>query len=133
MTGLPGAEGSRVVLIGVSKYQEDVFPDVPGVANNVAELRRLFTDPEVWGLPEENVVRVDEQANASEVLDRVHTAASEASEALVVYFAGHGLADRAGLRLMLSGSSPSRPGPGSPTARSARCCWTTGRPRAGRR
>lgn len=108
MTALPGAEGSRIVLIGVPKYREDVLPDVPGVANNVAELRRLFADPDVWGLPEENIVCVDEQASASEVLDGIHAAAAEASEALVVYFAGHGLADRDGLRLMLAGSSPSR-------------------------
>ncbi|GIG66598.1 caspase, EACC1-associated type [Phytomonospora endophytica] len=108
MTGLPGSEGSRVVLIGVPKYREDVFADIPGVANNVAELRRLLADPLVWGIPEENICRVDEQAGPSEVLDRIHTSAVEATEALIVYFAGHGLADRDGLRLMLSGSSPGR-------------------------
>ncbi|MEV0649492.1 caspase family protein [Phytomonospora sp. NPDC050363] len=108
MTGLPAAEGSRVVLIGVPVYSDEVLTDVPGAAGNVARLRRLFTDPEVWGLPEEHVVGVDERAGIGEVLGRIHEAANEATDALVVYFAGHGLADRDDLRLMLAESAPSR-------------------------
>lgn len=89
--GLPNPLESRAVLVGVSNYT--TLPHLPAVANNVTTLTRVFTDPELWGLPGENCVTLLNPASSVEVVEAVHDAASKAREALVFYFAGHGLLD----------------------------------------
>lgn len=91
MTGLPDAEGSRAVLIGVHRYE--ALDDLPAVEQNLTGLRDVFTDPALWGLAERNCVLVEQPASARTILDTLRKAAAEASDALIVYFAGHGLTD----------------------------------------
>lgn len=91
MTGLPDAEGSRAVLIGVHRY--DTLDDLPAVEQNLTGLRDVFTDPALWGLAERNCVLVEQPASARTILDTLRKAAAEATDALIVYFAGHGLTD----------------------------------------
>ncbi|MEO3977859.1 caspase family protein [Streptomyces sp. CAU 1734] len=80
---------SRAVLIGADHYQH--LQGLPAVHNNLAALRALLTDPGVWGLPPEHCTVLHNPHSPQTALDAVHAAASSAEEALLVYFAGHGL------------------------------------------
>jgi peptide/nickel transport system substrate-binding protein len=91
VTGLPDVEGSRAVLIDVHQY--DTLDDLPAVEQNLTGLRDVFTDPALWGLTEQNCVLVGQPSSARTILDILRTAAAEATDALIVYFAGHGLTD----------------------------------------
>ncbi|MFI5560673.1 caspase family protein [Amycolatopsis japonica] len=111
MTGaqaqLPDPRKSRAVLVGVSDYT--TLEGLPGVENNIASLHEAMTDPELWGLPAENCVALLNPASPDEVLDVVHQAASEATDALLFYYAGHGLLDnRFELYLALPGADNDR-------------------------
>ncbi|MFF5669475.1 caspase domain-containing protein [Streptomyces hygroscopicus] len=87
--GLPDPDGTRVVLIGADEYQH--FPNLPAVRNNLARLAELFMSPHAGGLPAGHCVTVRNPADRKDLLDAVHQAASEATDTLVVYFAGHGM------------------------------------------
>ncbi|MEU0649093.1 caspase family protein [Streptomyces umbrinus] len=88
---MPGPTGSRAVLIGVSHY--DQLTDLPNVERNLTELRRLLTSPRSWNLAEENCRVVSDPTDRWQMLDTVQKAAEEATDALLVYYAGHGLID----------------------------------------
>ncbi|MET9861904.1 caspase family protein [Streptomyces smyrnaeus] len=87
--GLPDPDRTRVVLIGTAEYQH--FPDSPAVHNNISRLAELFRSPHIGGLPAGHCVTAPDPTRADDVLDLVHQAASEATDTLVVYFAGHGM------------------------------------------
>ncbi|MGK8506054.1 caspase family protein [Nocardia asiatica] len=91
MTSLPDPARSRAVLIGVHAY--DVLDDLPAVRANLEGLHGVFTNQALWGLPDRHCVVVSQPRDARAVLDRVRQAATEATDTLVVYYAGHGLAD----------------------------------------
>lgn len=88
---VPDPRDSRAVVIGVSRYWH--MADLPAVANNVASVAEVLTDPRVWGLPSRNCHVVHNPDSISAVLDPVHEAAESARAALLVYFAGHGVLD----------------------------------------
>ncbi|WP_410671596.1 caspase, EACC1-associated type [Amycolatopsis sp. cmx-4-68] len=105
--GLPDPRASRAVLVGVSDYAS--LEKLPAVGNNIDTLRQVLTDPDLWGLPEEHCVALLNPASVDDVLEAVHAAASEAADALVFYFAGHGLLDdRSDLYLALPGAASDR-------------------------
>jgi tetratricopeptide (TPR) repeat protein len=99
---------SYAVLIGSSSYADPALEDLPAVANNLTRLGELLEDPTVWGLPPGHCVRVPEPASPAEALDAVHDAARRADDTLLVYYAGHGLSDAAGLLLALPSTDPQR-------------------------
>lgn len=106
-SGLPDPQASRAVLVGVSDYT--TLEQLPAVANNIATLRQVITDADLWGLPDEHCTALLNPTSIDEVLDAVNTAASAASDALLFYFAGHGLLDdRSDLYLALPGSDSDR-------------------------
>jgi hypothetical protein len=69
------------------------MPGIPAAERNVRGLAALLTDPSLWGLPPEHCRMVIDPTSGEEVLRAVHEASLAATEALVVYFAGHGLLD----------------------------------------
>ncbi|MEU4515384.1 caspase family protein [Nonomuraea wenchangensis] len=92
----PNPATSRALLIGVSRYAH--LDDLPAVDNNLVDLRKVLTDPELWGLPDQNVTTLDADDLAGpdaeeKVLRAIRRAAAEAGDGLLVYFAGHGLTD----------------------------------------
>lgn len=95
----PNPQESRAVLIGTSDY--DHMPPLPAVANNLHSLREALIRPDIWGLAPQHCVLVENPRDAEQMLRPVTDAADEASDALLVYVAGHGLNDRDGLRLAL--------------------------------
>ncbi|WP_262701532.1 MULTISPECIES: caspase family protein [Streptomyces] len=73
-----------------SRDRQRHLDDRPSVAAGCRRLAELFRDPEVWGLPEEHCAVVSQPTRDS-MLEAVHRAAAEATDTLVVYYAGHGL------------------------------------------
>ncbi|MEV8536107.1 caspase family protein [Streptomyces sp. NPDC051211] len=104
MTGVPDPAASRVVLIGSAGYHH--LPALPAVGANVEDLAAELSDPTVWGLPEQHLTLVADPVHAADLLDPVRRAGEEATDTLLVYFAGHGMrdADSADLYLALHGS-----------------------------
>ncbi|MDR7276371.1 caspase family protein [Catenuloplanes atrovinosus] len=100
----PGA--SRAVLIGVHSYAR--MPDLPAVARNLADLRAALTDHRTWGLPDGHCRVVAAPRDAEAILDAVTKAGEQATDTLLVYYAGHGLTDPHSdeLHLTLPGSNP---------------------------
>ncbi|MEU6125584.1 caspase family protein, partial [Streptomyces sp. NPDC047123] len=89
MTGLPDPSASRAVLIGASAYE--TLDDLPGVGHSAAVLGSLFTRSDVWGLPPEHCQVVLDPRAPRQLSKPVAEAAQQATDALVIYYAGHGL------------------------------------------
>ncbi|MFI5496510.1 caspase family protein [Actinoplanes sp. NPDC051859] len=86
---LPDPTKSRAVVVGSARYRH--LDPLPTVAGNLDELVDIFTDESFWGLPKQNCVRLLDPEHPAVVLDALAEAAAEASEALLFYFAGHGV------------------------------------------
>lgn len=105
---------SRAVLIGASRYSHDSLADLPAVDNNLERLARLLQDPGIWGLPAERCVTIGQHELATaganrDVLNAIEDAAADATDTLLVYYAGHGLlASDESLHLALPDSNPNR-------------------------
>ncbi|MEV6060366.1 caspase family protein [Nocardia asteroides] len=89
---VPDPAGSRAILIGVHSAADGLgMGALPAVEENLSAMRRLLTDGTVWDLPEEHCFSIPEPAYPHEVLDEVQRAATEATDTLLLYYAGHGL------------------------------------------
>lgn len=97
---LPDPLKSRAVLIGTSKYEH--LPDLPAVSNNLSKLFELLTDEQTCGMPPEHCEVVSNPTSIKAMLDPVADAAKEATDVLIVYFAGHGLLHSTGSDLYLT-------------------------------
>ena len=84
-------EASCAVLIGASQYQ--TLDALPAVENNIRRFAALLTDTGLWGLPPERVTAMLNPGSRDDVLDALSAAALEATDTLLVYYAGHGLLD----------------------------------------
>ena len=110
MTPTQDRSGWRAALIGVSRYTDPEFPDIPAAANNVADLARLLTASTGSALAEHQCTVLTDPEHSTQVGTAVASAAREADDVLLVYFAGHGVVDRRGqLFLGLSGTSRDHP------------------------
>ncbi|MFD8320883.1 caspase family protein [Kitasatospora purpeofusca] len=88
---LPDAARSRAVLIGVDDFT--YLTELPAVRNNLEALSALLTSSASWSLSSEHCTVIRNPSSAAEVVDAVTEAALEATDALLVYYAGHGLKD----------------------------------------
>ncbi|MEU3064405.1 caspase, EACC1-associated type [Streptomyces subrutilus] len=104
MTGLPDPAASRAVLVGSSAYRH--LPALPAVEANVKDLGAELCDATVWGLPEQHCTLVRDPQHPAELIDPVLRAGEEATDTLIVYYAGHGMrdTDSTDLYLALHGS-----------------------------
>ncbi|MEU0965600.1 esterase-like activity of phytase family protein [Streptomyces sp. NPDC005917] len=95
-------ERSACVLIGVDDYAH--LDPLRSVKHNLTELRAALTDPEVWGIPDDqNRIRsVSNPASPAELVRPIREAAELAEDTLIVYYAGHGLIDRHERQLLLT-------------------------------
>ncbi|BBC30591.1 hypothetical protein SGFS_018850 [Streptomyces graminofaciens] len=97
---VPDPKASRAVLVGVHAYTR--LEPLPPVAAGVTRLAQLLRDPSVWGLPATHVTVLGSDASGDAILGAIRDAASECTDTLLVYFAGHGLRDRSGEQLYLA-------------------------------
>ncbi|MFF8016332.1 caspase family protein [Streptomyces sp. NPDC007929] len=89
MTRLPDPERSRAFLFGAATYRYDYFPDLPAVANNLRDLRTALTPPLGGFAARHSTVLLDPQAPLK-VYESLAHHAGQATDTLLVYFAGHG-------------------------------------------
>jgi Caspase domain len=82
---------SRIVLVGAPVYDDPRLPDVPQVERNLVDLAAVFTDPGLGGFAAEHCEVVGLDASVDQVGDALATAATQAEDLLLFYFAGHGL------------------------------------------
>lgn len=82
---------SRIVLVGTSAYDDSALPDVPEVANNLADLAAVLTHPDLGGFSPEHCVVASARASVAEVGDLLVSAAEQADDLLLFYFSGHGV------------------------------------------
>ncbi|MFI7707924.1 esterase-like activity of phytase family protein [Nonomuraea sp. NPDC049480] len=101
MTTLPDPASSRCVIIGVSDYDGKAFAPLPAVWNGITTLTGALRDPRILGLPPEHCVMVANPMTPAELIDPVARAAAEATDTLIVYYAGHGMLD-GDLKLLLT-------------------------------
>ncbi|MFJ6143800.1 caspase family protein [Streptomyces anulatus] len=94
------APGSRGVFLGIHDYER--LPGLAGVAENVPALLKQLTDPEVEALGREDCDHLSADSTRSEFFEAVSAAADEASDLLLIYFAGHGHYSRDGQDLLLA-------------------------------
>lgn len=80
---------SACVLIGVDDYV-DLAP-LKGVAGNVSMLKKVLSDPSVWGIPQERITVLRNPGIQWELTGAIKAAAAQAEDTLLVYYAGHGL------------------------------------------
>lgn len=107
MPRLPDGRTSRAVLIGTSTYAPTSgFENLPAVAGNLIAFERFLR--ERTGL--ENVSVVDDPAGPNSFRDALHRAAEDATDMLLFYFSGHGVAlPDNDLGLTHTGSSADQP------------------------
>ncbi|MCX4878141.1 caspase family protein [Streptomyces sp. NBC_00847] len=84
------APASRAVLVGASAFT--TLDDLPAVRANVPALKDLLGDP-VLHLAAEHCQTLVDPASSREVSAAVRSAAQEATDTLLIYYAGHGLID----------------------------------------
>lgn len=90
---LPDPGSSRVVLVGAERYESPHLHDLPAVANNLRALAEHLCDPLLWGIPAANCTVLHQPLDERSVLGAIRDAAEQATDALVIYYAGHGLVD----------------------------------------
>ncbi|WP_052770426.1 esterase-like activity of phytase family protein [Streptomyces sp. CNQ-509] len=101
---LPLPHLSYAVLIGVADHvPESGLRPLPAVDRGCLELRDVLGDSRIWGLPTDRC-RIVRPQTREQLLDPVAHAARQASDCLVVYWAGHGLTHDGALHLALPGS-----------------------------
>ncbi|MFF8499594.1 transporter substrate-binding domain-containing protein [Streptomyces anulatus] len=91
MSVLPDPSASRAVLVGTSHYHH--LEQLPAVTNNLHALAAHLSGPLSLRLPPQHVAVIENPAAAHTVVSEVRRAAAEATDTLIVYFAGHGLID----------------------------------------
>ncbi|MDV5148129.1 caspase family protein [Streptomyces sp. SBC-4] len=94
------APRSRAVFLGVHDYE--TFPKLEGVAKNIPALLEQLTDPEMEALGSGDCNVLSAGSTRTEFLGAVCAAADEASDLLLIYFAGHGHYSRDGQDLLLA-------------------------------
>ncbi|MBH0120022.1 caspase family protein [Rhodococcus sp. CX] len=98
---LPDSELSRAILIGTSTYAaESGFGSLPSVSKNLIDLESFLADN--TGL--RHIKAVSNPPDANAIVDALETAIDEASDLLLFYYAGHGVAPGGELKLTHSSS-----------------------------
>jgi len=108
VTGAPDPLQSRAVLIGTGHYK--ALGEIGAVRNNLDGLAEVLRADRFWGLPSANCVVVEDPRTSADMLDPVNVAAQNATDTLLLYYAGHGLIDpwRSELHLALVESDAQR-------------------------
>jgi hypothetical protein len=80
------------VLIAVHSYVADSgLNQLPAVAHNAAALRAALCDESVWGLAQTACQVLSSDVGPGTVIRAIDSAVREATDTLLIYYAGHGL------------------------------------------
>ncbi|MEG9459500.1 MAG: caspase family protein [Methylobacterium ajmalii] len=82
-----------VVLIGTTRCPLDStnLPDLPSVKNNIDDLASIFRNPDIIGIPEDNIKIIIDSPSNTNMLLKISEAAECATDTLFIYYAGHGI------------------------------------------
>ncbi|MFJ9607282.1 SAV_2336 N-terminal domain-related protein [Kitasatospora sp. NPDC101176] len=83
----PDPRRSAALLIGVSRYPS--MPELPHVPRTVTDLAALLSSPNSWGLSPDRCHVLLDPGSRTEALEAIREATRQATDALLVYFAGH--------------------------------------------
>lgn len=108
---LPDGQRSRAVLIGTSNYKDPDLPALAAVTATVHDLCAALTVPDFGVFPPQHCTVLLDEGDLGKVGDCLDSAADDAEELLLIYFAGHGLIGRKRheLYLALQGSRFAKP------------------------
>ena len=84
---------------------------LPQVKNNIKELQRLLTNPEVIGISEKRITTLLDPQNSVQALETFAEVCNSAEDTLLVYYSGHGLVGTTGqgeLFLATAGTTQAR-------------------------
>lgn len=103
---LPDPDRTRAFLFGTAFYQNDDLLDIPAVMNNLLDLGQVLSAAEYPVVKPENCV-IMPQPQMPEVGIRLESLAQEATDTLLVYYAGHGIPTSTGdLHLAIADTNP---------------------------
>jgi hypothetical protein len=88
----PDRSTSRAVLIGASTFRSVDLPDLPAVMQNLVALEQVLTNPE-HGVIGGCTLLVNDDVTDAKVGAAIAAASTEASDLLLIYYAGHGVLD----------------------------------------
>ncbi|MGW3202138.1 caspase, EACC1-associated type [Streptomyces sp. NPDC001118] len=99
------------MLVGTPAYDDPRLADIPVVANNIADLHQVLTDPRLGGVDPDSCRSASDIVSVAEAGDLLARAADQAEDLLLFYYSGHGLLEprRRELYLSLSATRPDRP------------------------
>ncbi|QHT68690.1 hypothetical protein GXP67_19595 [Rhodocytophaga rosea] len=83
----------NVLLIGTSTYNDSNIKPIPNVEQNLKELKNVFSNNNIFGLPESNIIQVL-NADVTKIKIAIGSISNRArgkDQILIVYYAGHGL------------------------------------------
>jgi hypothetical protein len=84
---------SRAVLVGASRFVDAELSDIPAVRRDLADLADVLTSPDHTNLAPQHCTVLMDEPDPTLVVDRLTTAAEQAEDALIVYYAGHASTD----------------------------------------
>ncbi|TYK51364.1 tetratricopeptide repeat protein [Actinomadura decatromicini] len=90
----PRRDESRVILIGTATYQN--YPDIQAVRNNLQVMREVLSQAEVGGFDERHCHGMTDFQSPERLAEHLQSVAAEATDILVVYLSGIGVAARDG-------------------------------------
>jgi hypothetical protein len=81
---------TQAILIGASEFEDEKLFSLEGAKNNVLELQRLFTDPEVIGIPDGNIISIVNALSGDDISHQLDDIVSnKVLDTLIIYYAGH--------------------------------------------
>ncbi|GIH22737.1 hypothetical protein Aph01nite_10470 [Acrocarpospora phusangensis] len=82
--------GSRAILIGVARYQDEGLPDRAAAGHSLTAMHQVLTDPRLGGWPHELVTVLPDPADNRIVVRLIRRLAQQTSGTLLLYYVGHG-------------------------------------------
>ncbi|HEY1672187.1 MAG TPA: hypothetical protein VGG50_05675, partial [Streptosporangiaceae bacterium] len=80
-----------MILVGTSKYADENLPDLPAVVKTISDLKAALTHPDYGLVPPAHCAELVDEGDIRLLGRRLTSAARQAEDLLLVFFAGHGL------------------------------------------
>lgn len=84
-----------VLLIGMGKFTDPKLHAIPAVYKNLEKLRQLLVNPEIMGIPDTHILKIeDKERNVLyQQLIAIMESLPKSFDTLIVYYVGHGIHD----------------------------------------
>lgn len=100
---------SHAILIGVSAYEYTELPPIRAARNSLRAMREVLAHPDLCGWSSECITTISNPISATELAVSIADLAEHTTDALILYYVGHGvLTDRGELCLSVTSTRPNR-------------------------